>query len=103
MQRKKSEIVTARMMSKAKSVASTRGADANMMLTDYLCICGVGQKIMEEGLDTVLSELKAQGRNRPADHTGEHVRGSRLMAAFTAIRSKKQTAGAMAGVLIYVV
>ena len=44
-----------------------------MMLTDHLCICGVGQKIMEEGLDTVLSELKAQGRNRPADHTGEHV------------------------------
>ena len=35
-----------------------------MTLTDYLCICGLGQEIIRvEGLDAVHSELKAQGRN----------------------------------------
>ena len=35
-----------------------------MTLTDYLCICGLRQEIVRvEGLDAVLSELKAQGRN----------------------------------------
>ncbi len=33
-------------------------------LTDYLRICGLGQKIVHvDGLDEVLHELKAQGRN----------------------------------------
>ncbi|MCM1149748.1 MAG: plasmid mobilization relaxosome protein MobC [Butyricicoccus sp.] len=37
---------------------------ANMTLTDYLCICGLGSEIVRiDGLDAVLSELKAQGRN----------------------------------------
>ena len=35
-----------------------------MTLTDYLIICGLGQEIIQvEGLDAVLTELKAQGRN----------------------------------------
>ncbi len=35
-----------------------------MTLTDYLCIYGLGQEIVRvDGLDAVLSELKAQGRN----------------------------------------
>ena len=35
-----------------------------MTLTNYLIICGLGQKtVRADGLDTVLSELKAQGRN----------------------------------------
>ncbi len=35
-----------------------------MTLTDYLCICGLGQQIVQvDGLDQVLHELKAQGRN----------------------------------------
>ena len=35
-----------------------------MTVTDYLCLCGLGKKIVRvDGLDKVLSELKAQGRN----------------------------------------
>lgn len=35
-----------------------------MTLTDYLCICGLGKEIVQvDGMDGVLSELKAQGRN----------------------------------------
>ena len=64
MQKKKTEIVTMRMTSKVKGQLRQRAQDANMTLTDYLCICGLGQKIIRmEGLDAVLAELKAQGRN----------------------------------------
>ena len=35
-----------------------------MTVTDYLCLCGLGKKIVQvDGLDQVLTELKAQGRN----------------------------------------
>ena len=35
-----------------------------MTVTDYLTTCALGKKIVRvEGLDAVLSELKAQGRN----------------------------------------
>jgi len=61
---KKTEIVTARMTPKVKEQLQQRARDANMTLTEYLTICGLGQKIVRlEGLDDVLSELKAQGRN----------------------------------------
>ncbi len=61
---KKTEIVTARMTPKVKEQLQKKAQDANMTLTEYLTICGLGQKIVRlEGLDTVLSELKAQGRN----------------------------------------
>ncbi len=64
MQKKKTAIVTARMMPKVKAQLQQRAQDANMTLTDYLCICGLGKEIVRvEGLDGVLSELKAQGRN----------------------------------------
>ncbi len=64
MQKKKTAIVTARMIPKVKEQLQQRAQDANMTLTDYLCICGLGQKIVRvDGLDDVLSELKAQGRN----------------------------------------
>ncbi len=64
MQKKKTEIVTARMTPKVKAQLQQRARDANMTLTDYLCICGLGQEIVRvDGLDAVLSELKAQGRN----------------------------------------
>ena len=36
----------------------------NLTVTDYLCLCGLGKKIVQvDGLDQVLSELKDQGRN----------------------------------------
>ena len=64
MQRRKTEIVTVRVTPNVKEQLQQRAKDANMTLTDYLCICGLGQEIVRvEGLDTVLSELKAQGRN----------------------------------------
>ena len=64
MRKKKTAIVTARMMPEVKQLLQERARDANMTLTDYLCICGLGQEIVRvEGLDSVLAELKAQGRN----------------------------------------
>lgn len=60
---RKTEIVTLRMMPKVKKQLWRRAQDVNMTLTDYLCICGLGKKIRTDGLDDVLSELKAQGRN----------------------------------------
>ncbi len=64
MQKKKTVIVTARMTPEVKRQLQTRARDANMTLTNYLIICGLGQEITRiEGLDDLLSELKAQGRN----------------------------------------
>ena len=64
MQKKKTAIVTARMAPEVKLQLQARARDENMTLTNYLIICGLGQEIVRvEGLDTVLSELKAQGRN----------------------------------------
>ncbi len=61
---KKTEIVTARMTPEVKKRLQERAQDAEMTLTMYLTICGLGQKIVQvEGLDAILSELKAQGRN----------------------------------------
>ena len=52
------------MTPKVKEQLQQRAQDANMTLTDYLCICGLGKEILRvDGLDDVLSELKAQGRN----------------------------------------
>lgn len=64
MQKKKTAIVTVRMTPKVKQQLQERAQDVHMTLTDYLCICGLGKEIVRvEGLDGVLSELKAQGRN----------------------------------------
>lgn len=64
MQKKKTEIITARMTPEVKHQLQARARDANMTLTNYLIICGLGQEIVRiDGLDNLLSELKAQGRN----------------------------------------
>ena len=64
MQKKKTAIVTARMTPEVKHQLQARARDASMTLTNYLIICGLGQEIVRlEGLDSMLSELKAQGRN----------------------------------------
>ncbi len=63
-EKRKTEIVTMRMTPHTKEVLQEKAREANMTLTDYLCICGLGQKIVRmDGLDEVLHELKAQGRN----------------------------------------
>lgn len=60
----KTAIVTLRMPPKTKEVLREMAAKANMTLTNYLCICGLGKEIVRvDGLDAALSELKAQGRN----------------------------------------
>lgn len=64
MQKKKTEIVTMRTTPKVKEQLQQRAKEARMSLTDYLCICGLGQEIVQiNGLDDMLAELKAQGRN----------------------------------------
>lgn len=64
MGKKKTEIVTARMTPEVKQRLQERAQDAEMTLTMYLTICGLGQEIVRvDGLDAILSELKAQGRN----------------------------------------
>ena len=61
---KKTEIITLRVTPRTKAVIQARAKSANKTVTDYLCLCGLGKKIVRvDGLDQVLSELKAQGRN----------------------------------------
>ncbi len=63
-EKRKTEIVTMRMTPHTKAVLQEKAREANMTLTMYLCICGLGQQIVRvDGLDQVLHELKAQGRN----------------------------------------
>ena len=61
---KKSEIITLRVTPRTKETIQERAKAAGLTVTDYLCLCGLGKKIVRvDGLDKVLSELKAQGRN----------------------------------------
>ena len=47
-----------------KKAIQQRAKAAGMTLTDYLTTCALGKKIIRiDGLEEVLSELKAQGRN----------------------------------------
>ena len=64
MQKKKNEIITARMTPADKKVIHQRARAASMTITNYLTTCALGKEIVRvEGLDNLLSELKAQGRN----------------------------------------
>lgn len=64
MQKRKTAIITARMAPKDKASIEKRAKQAEMTVTDYLTACALGKVIIRvEGLDAVLSELKAQGRN----------------------------------------
>ena len=64
MQKKKTEIITARMTPADKKAIHQRARAAGMTVTDYLTTCALGKEIVRvEGLDDLLSELKAQGRS----------------------------------------
>ncbi len=64
MQKKKTEIITARMTPADKKAIRQRAKAAGMTVTDYLTACALGKEIVRvDGLDNLLSELKAQGRN----------------------------------------
>ena len=61
---KKSEIITLRVTPRTKETIRERAKTAGLTVTDYLCYSGLGKEIVQvEGLEQVLSELKAQGRN----------------------------------------
>ena len=61
---KKSEIITLRVTPRVKETIRERARAAGLTVTDYLCYSGLGKEIVRvEGLEQVLSELKAQGRN----------------------------------------
>jgi len=64
MQKKKTEIITARMTLADKKTIQRRARPAGMTVTDYLTTCALGKEsVRVERLDALLSELKAQGRN----------------------------------------
>ncbi len=64
MQKKKTEIITARMTPADKKAIRQRAKSADMTVTDYLTTCALGKEIVRvDGLDDLLPELKAQGRN----------------------------------------
>ena len=61
---KKSEIITLRVTPRVKEAIRERAEAVGLTVTDYLCYSGLGKEIVRvEGLEQVLSELKAQGRN----------------------------------------
>ena len=61
---KKTEIITLRVTPQVKERIRAKAREVNLTVTDYLCLCGLGKRIVRvDGLDQVLSELKAQGRN----------------------------------------
>ena len=61
---KKTEIITLRVTPKTKDRIRAKARELNLTVTDYLYLCGLGKRIVRvDGLDKMLSELKAQGRN----------------------------------------
>ena len=61
---KKTEIITLRVTPQTKERIRAKAQELSLTVTDYLCLCGLGKRIVRvDGLDQVLSELKAQGRN----------------------------------------
>ena len=64
MQRKKTAIITARMTPGIKDLIQHRAKQAGMTVTDYIITCALGKEIVRvDGLDEILAEVKAQGRN----------------------------------------
>ena len=63
-EKRRTAIITARLTPGEKAVIQKQAGQAGMTVTAYLVQCGLGKKIVRvEGLQEVLSELKAQGRN----------------------------------------
>ena len=64
MQKGKTEIITARMTPADKQAIYQRAKVASMTVTDYLTTCALGKEIVRvDGLNDLLSKLKAQGCN----------------------------------------
>ncbi len=64
MEKRKTAIITARMTPEIKDIIQHLAERADMTVTDYIITCALGKEIVRvDGLDEILSELKAQGRN----------------------------------------
>ncbi len=64
MEKRKTEIITARITPGIKDIIQHLAERAGMTVTDYIITCALGKKIVRvDGLDEILSELKSQGRN----------------------------------------
>ncbi len=64
MEKRKTEIITARMTPGIKDIIQHLAKKAGMTVTDYIITCALGKEIVRvDGLDEILSELKSQGRN----------------------------------------
>ncbi len=64
MEKRKTEIITARMTPGIKDIIQHLAERAGMTVTDYIITCALGKEIVRvDGLDEILSELKSQGRN----------------------------------------
>lgn len=64
MRKKKTAIITARMTPGIKDLIQHLAKQAGMTVTDYIITCALWKEIVRvDGLDEVLTELKAQGRN----------------------------------------
>lgn len=62
--RRKTSILTARLIPAEKAAIERKAKQANMTVTDYIVKSALGKKVLlTQGLDEILSELKAQGRN----------------------------------------
>lgn len=62
--RRKTSILTARLTPAEKTAIERKAKQAGMTVTDYIVKSALGKKVLlTQGLDEILSELKAQGRN----------------------------------------
>ena len=62
--KKKTAILTARLTPTEKAAIERKAQQGNMTVTDYIVKCALGKNLMPtQGLDELVSELKAQGRN----------------------------------------
>ena len=57
-------VITLRVTPPTQDRIRAKAQELGLTVTDYLCLCGLGKRIVRvDGLDKILSELKAQGRN----------------------------------------
>lgn len=64
MKKETTGIITMRINPQYKQEIQRKAKQAQLTVTDYLTLCGMGKKLVQiQGLDELLTELKAQGRN----------------------------------------
>ena len=64
MKKEKTEIITMRIKPQYKQEIQRKAKQSQLTVTDYFTLCGMAKQIVQiNGLDEILSELKAQGRN----------------------------------------